>query len=192
MTGAELRAWRERLGKDEAWIEGVLGATDVPANEHDDRMPGDGLFGVQRRSATEGNGGSYSARQVDAIRTAYRAALEAEERAQAGRGPEPVCPEGVGVFQNGITWVRPSTHYVGGVGVRGDGTMQLAGSAAITAECLEYSAALSRHRAAVHAASDRQRKLDAVRAAEEARDRALAALDEAIRALLAARREAGL
>lgn len=59
-----------------------------------------------------------------------------------------------------------------------------------TPEALEYVAALSRHIAAQHAASDRQRKLDAVREAEEAWEAGVAALGELTLALEAARDEA--
>lgn len=201
MTGAELRAWRERLGKDEAWIE------------------------YRRRCVEDGDthGGIYVGRDVEQLTTAYIAALEAEERAQAECGPvEPVCPEGVTAFTNGDTWVwpnghhiaftngdtwvRPNGHHIGGVSVGSDGAMRLAGSHSTTPACLRYAADLSEYRAAIHAASDKQRKLDAVKAAEaaerdaetakeiawQAYDATLAPLGAARDALRTARREAGL
>jgi hypothetical protein len=79
MTGAELRAWRERLGKDEAWIERVLGAVFL-----DEIGTGDGHEEV-RREAVEGRGTRYREDRQAVLRDAYIAALEAEERAQAER-----------------------------------------------------------------------------------------------------------
>ena len=116
------------------------------------------------------------------------------------RGPvEPVCPDGVTAFTNGDTWVRPNGHHIGGVSVGSDGAMRLAGSHSTTPACLRYAADLSEYRADLHAASDRQRKLDAVRAAEEAHGKACDAERDATnacvvtgRALDTARREAGL
>ena len=84
--------------------------------------------------------------------------------------------------------------------------MRLAGSHSTTPACLRYAADLSEYRAAIHAASDRQRKLDAVRAAEAEAERMIDARDTAHRrfldadnlrakaelALATARREAGL
>ena len=123
------------------------------------------------------------------------------------RGPvEPVCPDGVTAFTNGDTWVRPNGHHIGGVSVGIDGAMRLAGSHSTTPACLRYAADLSEYRADLHAASDRQRKLDAVRAAEAEAERMIDARDTAHRrfldadnlrakaelALATARREAGL
>lgn len=202
MTGAELRAWRERLGKDEAWGAGVCAGL-VFACYHE--WPRESAAGSERRQAAEGEARwGYDQSEVSALRTAYHAALEAEERAQAERGPvEPVCPEGV--------WSDsyPQPHYArfamvdqgcSGFTIGFDGTIRPDEvSYSYTPALLEYAAALSRYRAAIHAASDRQRTLDAVRAAEEARDAARRARDvaedaltEAIKAHVAARREAGL
>ena len=222
MTGAELRAWRERLGKDEAWAKGVLNAVSS------DTLCPVGNVSARLVAAEKGHMG-YSSHETAALRVAYRAALEAEEARQAAeRGPaEPVCPEGVTTFTNGYTWVRPAGHHVGGIGVEANGAMKIAGAKAClapgqaarhprtdtTVQCLRYAADLSEYRAAIHAASDKQRKLDAVKAAEEAHEKANAAYAATIRehgktehamclaqtaerdawnALQAARQEAGL
>lgn len=211
MTGAELRAWRERLGKDEAWIEGMLR----------ERIPGLGvggqLDGTHRRQAAEGTRrGVYSDGNVYAIRAAYRTALEAEEARQAAeRGPaEPVCPEGVKTWAGCGDGAGSANLTMAGQGfaslvVAADGSIrtgQYAPGVPVSPALLEYAAALSRYRAAVHAASDRQRKLDAVRAAEAEAERMIDARDTAHRrfldadnlrakaelALATARREAGL
>ncbi len=200
MTGAELRAWRERLGKDEAWAMRVLMDVATPylgSSENE-------LDGVTRLAFVERGVGSmrgYTMSQ-DAYVAAYRAALESEEARQAAeRGPvEPVCPEGV----------RRTGDLLGVKGqgwqlrVDRDGTIMLMpdggdGEPFASPDLLEYAAALSRYRAAQHAASDKQRKLDAVRAAEEKCEKAkaasLAATDAfsvAVHELTAARREAGL
>jgi len=214
MTGAELKVWRERLGKDEAWIEEALDRLDLIA------PPGCG-YGSERRRNAEGCS-QYTADTTAVIRTAYRAALEAEEARQAAERAqaEPVCPEGVDLFRSvGHTWVRPSAHFSGGIGVMDDGTMRESGLAegyvglSITPACLRYAADLSEYRARKHAEGDRQRKLDAVRAAEAAQREATTAyhaargvmndavnacnaasskLTAAAGALVAARREAGL
>ena len=132
-----------------------------------------------------------------AYATAYRAALEAEDARQAAeRGPvEPVCPEGVetrGVF--GGTWVAVRGQDAAFF-VLDDGSVRTEVGRATSPALLRYTADMVEHRSA----SDRQRKLDAVRAAEEAHRKAKAEYDRATtehnaaaRALLDARREAGL
>lgn len=175
MTGAELRAWRERLGKDEAWVEATLAPlTGCGDNGRD-----------LRRAAEDGPRDALST-----LRTAYRAALEAEEARQAAEcGPvEPVCPEGVYAWNVGgdlcmhVQGARPGNSFLA---VRPDGTIRASKAVGeippASTELLEYAAALSRYRAAIHAASDRQRKLDAVRAAEEAHKVTDAACDAARR-----------
>lgn len=199
MTGSELRAWRERLGKDEAWARGVLEEVNVPGLGHG-RGYGDCRILVER----DGLDG-YADNQRRLLRAALVAALEDEARAQAERGPvEPVCPEGV-TRGDMLDPDDGSPNMMGDLGlgwqvhVSDSGRIRLVDSGSASPALLEYAAALSRYRAAVHAASDRQRKLDAVRAAEEARDAARRARDvaedaltEAIKAHVAARREAGL
>lgn len=199
MTGAELRAWRERLGKDEAWARGVLEEVNVPGLGHG-RGYGDCRILVER----DGLDG-YADNQRRLLRAALVAALEDEARAQAERGPvEPVCPEGV-TRGDMLDPDDGSPNMMGDLGlgwqvhVSDSGRIRLVESGSASPALLEYAAALSRYRAAVHAASDRQRKLDAVKAAEEARDAARRARDvaedaltEAIKAHVAARREAGL
>lgn len=204
MTGAELRAWRERLGKDEAWALSIVRATRGQGLSN---APGECT--VRERLELVESDCAYNGADKRVLRTAYRAALEAEEARQAAeRGPvEPVCPEGVGTFQNGgYTWVRPEGHHSGGIGVLSDGSMCESGyvmdgvrrgafigvGLAITPACLRYAADLSEYRVAIHAASDKQRKLDAVKAAEAAHEKANAAYAATIRVLTAARREAGL
>lgn len=199
MTGAELRAWRERLGKDEAWARGVLEEVNVPGLGH-------GRGYVDCRILVERDGlDGYADNQRRLLRAALVAALEDEARAQAERGPvEPVCPEGV-TRGDMLDPDDGSPNMMGDLGlgwqvhVSDSGRIRLVDSGSASPALLEYAAALSRYRAAVHAASDRQRKLDAVKAAEEARDAARRARDvaedaltEAIKAHVAARREAGL
>ena len=199
MTGAELRAWRERLGKDEAWARGVLEEVNVPGLGHG-RGYGDCRILVER----DGLDG-YADNQRRLLRAALVAALEDEERAQAKRGPvEPVCPEGV-TRGDMLDPDDGSPNVMGDLGlgwqvhVSDSGHIRLVDSGSASPALLEYAAALSRYRAALHAASDEQRKLDAVRATEEAHrkaraeyDRATLEYNAAARALLDARREAGL
>lgn len=211
MTGAELRAWRERLGKDEAWIHEILDAVDVASGSHNGN-------GSTRRLMVElgHHEGSYDVHEREALRTAYRAALEADEARQAAeRGPvEPVCPEGVKTWAGCGDGAGSANLTMAGQGfaslvVAADGSIrtgQYAPGVPVSPALLEYAAALSRYRAAVHAASDRQRKLDAVRAAEAEAERMIDARDTAHRrfldadnlrakaelALATARREAGL
>lgn len=154
---------------------------------------------------------------MSALARAYHAALEAEERAQAAeRGPaEPVCPEGV----TAAPWRITQGKDVWGtrVGIKGHGYFMLrvhpcgrieplGQNDDPTPALLRYVADLSEYRAALHAASDRQRKLDAVELAQKAKDAACEARDkadgyardahrlaeQAQHALDAARREAGL
>lgn len=202
MTGAEMKAWRERLGKDEAWADRVLGAVYLPGL-------GTG-YGDCRRPVIEkmSRAGEYGPEQTTALLTAYRAALEAEEARQAAERAqaEPVCPEGVACWSGlggearvGIANNGASTAVIT---VRADGSMTTTPSAplAATPALLRYAADLSDYRARKHAAEgDRQRKLEAVRAAEEAYAKAGDAVraaerecDKASDALVAARREAGL
>ena len=199
MTGAELRAWRERLGKDEAWARGVLEEVNVPGLGHG-RGYGDCRILVER----DGLDG-YADNQRRLLRAALVAALEDEERAQAKRGPvEPVCPEGV-TRGDMLDPDDGSPNMMGDLGlgwqvhVSDSGHIRLVDSGSASPALLEYVAALSRYRAALRAASDEQRKLDAVRATEEAHrkaraeyDRATLEYNAAARALLDARREAGL
>ena len=202
MTGEELRAWRERLGKDDAWgaalLESLPGA---PASAEIGCGPGQG--GVRLHAAKSvAFGYAYHA----FLRKTLRAALEAEEaRQSAERGPvEPVCPEGV-TRGDMLDPDDGSPNMMGDLGlgwqvhVSDSGHIRLVDSGSASPALLEYAAALSRYRAALHAASDEQRKLDAVRATEEAHrkaraeyDRATLEYNAAARALLDARREAGL
>lgn len=216
MTGAELRAWRERLGKDDAWgaalLESLPGA---PASAEIGCGPGQG--GV-RLHAAESVAFGYAYHAF--LRKTLRAALEAEEaRQSAERGPvEPVCPEGVRLFPDGddvycYSWTSTRGGRIARVSADGTIRLYLIGDSGTPVEHVEYVAALSRFRAERLAASDKQRKLDAVRAAEAALESAQGALrtahadmrslcdriDETDRAvadaktaLTAARREAGL
>ena len=208
MTGEELRAWRERLGKDEAWIHEILDAVDVASGSHNSN-------GSTRRLMVElgHHEGSYDVHEREALRTAYSAALEAEEARQvAERGPvEPVCPEGVwrGDEPHGWWYVSLPGTSAAPIAIEDGGRIcftELAPTEGASPALLRYAADLSEYRAALHAASDRQRKLDAVRAAEEAHDAAHKATEDAYAAyreaeaavgrthsaLKAARREAGL
>ena len=216
MTGEELGAWRERLGKDEAWGAGVCAGL-VFACYHE--WPRESAAGSERRQAAEGEARwGYDQSEVSALRTAYHAALEAEERAQAARGPvEPVCPEGVTVERacgRGPMLVFGHRDYSGGnpsrIVVEDDGTIRYGAEASkqrgLSAAQCRHAADLSEYRAAIHAANDKQRKLDAVRAAEaavveshkatEAAHAAYRAAEDqharAVSVMLDAKREAGL
>lgn len=192
MTGAELRAWRERLGKDEAWAAALLESLPgAPASAEIGCGPGQGLIRL-RAAESVADGYAYHA----FLRKTLRAALEAEEARQAAEcGPvEPVCPEGVretlGIVRDGRA--NTSIHLTATGGIVGsfaavrietDGRIFTdASGQGCSPALLEYAAALSRYRAAIHAASDRQRKLDAVRAAEEAHKVTDAACDAALAA----------
>ena len=133
----------------------------------------------------------------------------------AGEALAPVCPEGV----TAAPWRITQGKDVWGtrVGIKGHGYFMLlvhpcgrieplGQNDDPTPALLRYVADLSEYRAALHAASDRQRKLDAVKAAEaaerdaetakeiawQAYDATLAPLGAARDALRTARREAGL
>lgn len=194
--GAKLKARRLRLGKDEAWIEAALDASPISRTDGTYGMRGNGYGSARRIAAEGGDGDYYSDRQRGELIKAYRAALEAEEarhaaeRAQA----EPVCPEGVTVRRESVyIYVDRAGH------VRADGSVSVVGSTCADRVALRYLVDLADYRARLHAEGDRQRKLDAVRAAEEAAKAAGAALQEASQkadaaylALRTARREAGL
>jgi len=194
MTGAELRAWRERLGKDEAWAAALLESLPgAPASAEIGCGPGQGLIRL-RAAESVADGYAYHA----FLRKTLRAALEAEERAQARitQGKD-VWGTRVGIKGHGyfMLLVHPCGR-IEPLGQNDDPTPAL----------LRYVADLSECRAALHAASDRQRKLDAVELAQKAKDAACEARDkadgyardahrlaeQAQHALDAARREAGL
>lgn len=194
MTGAELRAWRERLGKDEAWIGLRLAAI---GNDGEGR----------RRFVEDGAAGIWDSYERVDFMEKYRAALEAEEARQAAERAqaEPVCPEGVTVRRESVyIYVDRAGHVRGSV--RADGSVSVVGSTCADRVALRYLLDLADYRARQHAEGDRQRKLDAVRAAEEALDAAShaeeaahAAYNDAAKARYAAqstlcnaRREAGL
>ena len=181
MNGAELRAWRERLGltREDASraIGNALTRRESINAETVERLEGNRTF--------YGDPAPYVA--------AYRAALEAEEARQA----EPVCPEGVYTTERHdpsrgpetvIRWSSEETELFVGYRETEDDV-----------KAARFYLELVTYRARQRAEGDRQRKLDAVRAAEEAylkaedeRRRAEDAADQAARALGAARREAGL
>lgn len=191
MTGAELKAWRERLGKDKAWIEEALDRLDLIA------PPGRG-YGSERRRHAEGCS-QYAADTTAVIRAAYRAALEAEEARQAAERAqaEPVCPEGVYTTERHdpsrgpetvIRWSSEETELFVGYRETEDDV-----------KAARFYLELVTYRARQRAEGDRQRKLDAVRAAEDAWNEARKAhsetskrVNDAHEALTAARREAGL
>ena len=87
-TGAELRARRERLGLSEAWIEDALDETPIPRPFEDGVVCGNG-YGETRRLSAEGDGayGYYEA-QIAVLRTAYAAALTAEEQRRGSRAAD--------------------------------------------------------------------------------------------------------
>ena len=203
-TGAELRARRERLGLSEAWIEDALDETPIPRPFEDGVVCGNG-YGETRRLSAEGDGayGYYEA-QIAVLRTAYAAALTAEEqRRAAALLTEPVAPEGVHTFERDllgqpetvIRWSSENTELFVGYRETEDDV-----------RAARYYLELVTHRAAQHAAGEQQRRIDAVRAAEEAlrvadelivtTNRAfMDACDAGSRAavaLAAARKEAGL
>ena len=169
-TGAELRARREALGwsvhEAEHATYTIAGSASFVAAIEEGKWP---------RSAGEWN---------------YAAALAAEE---ARRAPaEPVPPAGVTVenFGADIMVRRSDNTTVGYVNL--DGWVIILHDRCADPATLEYVAALSRYRAAQHAAGDRQRKLDAVKAAEDAVAKAHDVLADTCLTLAAARKEAGL
>lgn len=179
-TGAELKAWREKLGKDEAWAADVL----RHVKHADYQYVGSMSDGSARLSAAENGALSYPQDTIEAFRTAYRAALEAEEARQAAERAqaEPVCPEGVTVQSgtddhvvrlNGVVCFRVRV-YKGVAEVVPQVTNQH-----WPARLTRFAADFNEYVTAQHAEGDRQRKLDAVKAAEEAAKAAGAALQEA-------------
>lgn len=211
--GAKLKAWRERLGKDEAWIEAALDASPISRTDGTYGMRGIGYGSARRIAAEGGEGDYYSDRQRGELIKAYRAALEAEEARQVAERAqaEPVCPEGVYTTERHdpsrgpetvIRWSSEETELFVGYRETEDDV-----------KAARFYLELVTFRARKHADGDRQRKLDAVRAAENAlekakdasraahaemrrisneMDHADVAVGAAHRALDAARREAGL
>lgn len=182
-TGAELRARRERLGLSVEWAAKII--SDAGLNRT-----------AQHVANLEAS--CCIARDWFATAPIYAAALTAEEqRRSAAPLTEPVAPEGVVVRSNNaveshgtIVSQRGATDFA--VVWDDGGSPRIFGANEVSAEALEYVAALSRYRAAQHAAGEQQRKLNAVRAAEEALEKSRRAYDEAFRAREAAKREAGL
>ena len=198
-TGAELRARRERLGLSEAWIEDALDETPIPRPFEDGVVCGNG-YGETRRLSAEGDGayGYYEA-QIAVLRTAYAAALTAEEqRRAAALLTEPVAPEGVTVrVVDRVSYVSNERGLFATVWPS-EPCVSLEDEFATPRE-LRFAADLADYRAAQHAAGEQQRKIDAVRAAVDAfkeadatYSAALDARDTARKALANAKREAGL
>lgn len=194
-TGAELRAWRERLGLSEAWAR-----DNVPWPRPE------GSYFVATIESGSWNTVDAGSTAADAIR-AYAAALTAEEqrRAAAPLTEPPMPPAGVTVR----TVTDCKCTYVSinrGCHDNLIATVWHSDARAVsiedeyaTPEALRFVADLADYRAAQHAAGEQQRKLNAVRAAEEAfkeadatYSAALDARDTARKALNAAKREAGL
>lgn len=197
ITGSDLRAWREKLGKDEAWIEAILGNCLLSGFG----LAPNPLSRSERRKATEGDAMryAYNTHEIGQMTTAYRAALEAELTLL-----EPVCPERVTVDRSSDTW-KVKLNDIHCFSVRGNTYEYHDRFVTVCSEqhwppyLVRYAANLSEFRATVaafHAASEKQAKLDAVKAAEAAAEKAaqkaLAAIDlrdETFRALHEARRE---
>lgn len=198
-TGAELKAWRERLGKDEAWAAALLESLPgAPASAEIGCGPGQGAL---RLHAAESVADGYAYHAY--LRKTLHAALEAEEARQAAERAqaEPVCPEGVTAWRGmgEATYIGTAKTPCAAMLVRDDGTARALSDMDIPCELLEYAAAVSRANKTKHAEGDRQRKLDAVRAAEEALEKAHASRSKAEEAVTSAaawveraRREAGL
>lgn len=139
---------------------------------------------------------------------AYAAALDAEEKRRGGSQVEPVPPEGVTVVDNGTNLVVRRSCKTTIAHVGRDGRVMILHDRCADPDALEYVAALSRYRAAQHAAGDRARLEKALeeaalaesiafrahKDAEDAWDEARAALTAAreAAAAFAARKEAGL
>lgn len=169
-TGAELRARREALGLSPAEAA-MLPAFDGDYNVGD--IQSMELYTDAARLAYNWNVGSVL----------YAAALDAEEKRRVGSQVEPVPPEGVTVHRADVECVS-LTAVVPVAGVE---------ACTIVAENVEltrYALARWDYEQRQHAASDRQRKLDAVRAAEDAYNRAWQAHRNACEALTTARAHA--
>ena len=193
-TGAELRARRERLGLSREWARDSV---QWPRPE--------GSYFVATIESGSWDTACATSTAADAIR-AYAAALTAEEQRRAAAPlTEPVAPEGVTVR----TVTDCKCTYVSinrGCHDNLIATVWHSDARAVsiedeyaTPEALRFVADLADYRAAQHAAGEQQRKLNAVRAAEEAfkeadatYSAALDARDTARKALNAAKREAGL
>jgi hypothetical protein len=190
-TGAELRAWRERLELSVEWAAKIISDAGLNRTAQD----------VANLEAS-----CCIARDWFATAPVYAAALTAEEqRRSAAPLTEPVAPEGVTVR----TVTDCKCTYVSinrGCHDNLIATVWHSDARAVsiedeyaTPEALRFVADLADYRAAQHAAGEQQRKLNAVRAAEEAfkeadatYSAALDARDTARKALNAAKREAGL
>ena len=190
-TGAELRAWRERLELSVEWAAKIISDAGLNRTAQD----------VANLEAS-----CCIARDWFATAPVYAAALTAEEqRRSAAPLTEPVAPEGMTVRT--VTDCK-CTYVSINRGCRDDliATVWHSDARAVsiedeyaTPEALRFVADLADYRAAQHAAGEQQRKLNAVRAAEEAfkeadatYSAALDARDTARKALNAAKREAGL
>lgn len=182
-TGAELRARREALGLSEEWAREW---TEANRRAHDIVS----LSGVERECWDIALPSSPARR----LRAAYAAALDAEEARRANA--EPVPPEGVTVAivnrkrevkLNGVlcfcvdTWGVCDCH---------TDVVPVMSGQHWPASLVRYAADLAEWCA--HAAGEKQRKLDAVRAAEKAYEAACAEESRTYHALHAAKREAGL
>lgn len=190
-TGAELRAWRERLELSVEWAAKIISDAGLNRTAQD----------VANLEAS-----CCIARDWFATAPVYAAALTAEEqRRSAAPLTEPVAPAGVTVR----TVTDCKCTYVSinrGCHDNLIATVWHSDARAVsiedeyaTPEALRFVADLADYRAAQHAAGEQQRKLNAVRAAEEAfkeadatYSAALDARDTARKALNAAKREAGL
>jgi len=190
---------RHLLGKDEKWIQDILG-----------EYSGLGLSRastclqskIERRLAAENilTDDHYHPSEVKAFRKLYDKALTELENSV------PVCPEGV------VSWSSGTGIFLQAKGLSGctgafleilkDGTIKKVVAwkdAECSPEMLEYAAALSRHLTSKHKSEDRQSKLDALAKAKEEHDISRAEWEAAdkkwratARALDSAKAEAGL
>lgn len=178
---------RQLLGKDEKWIEDILGqysgSSLSPAIHCRQSM-------IDRRKAAEGTfpDSCYSTNEVSKLQKVYDKALTALELPVA-----PVCPENVtawrshnaGTYMHAATTCGPTGAFLevcrSGVILKVPGHVD----ALCSPELLEYAAKLSRYYTQLN-------KRDAVKSAEEKLNRTAAAHQEAIAAYEKARKEADL
>lgn len=195
----DLAKRRQNLGKDDAWIENILG-----------EYAGFSLScaslclqsKIDRRKAAEGTlPGYYDPTHTVAFREIYDKALTKLENSSV-----PVCPEGVVSWSSGTGTCLHAKVPNGCTGafleILKDGTIKKVVSwkdAECSPEMLEYAAALSRHLTAKYESEDQQRKLGALAKAKEEHDISRDEWEAAdkkwratARALDAAKAEAGL
>lgn len=195
----DLARRRQALGKDEKWIQDILGEYSGPGLA---RASFCLQSKIDRRKAAEGTlpNGYYDPTDIVGFRKLYDKALTELENSV------PTCPEGVTAWSS-ETGTYMFAHVPGGytgafLEILKDGTIKKVVAwkdAECSPEMLEYAAALSRHLTTKHKSEDRRRKLDALAKAKEEHDISRAEWEAADKkwratahALDAAKAEAGL